>query len=149
MFTFEYIYLFLVSILLRIDLDFRSFIKEVGLELSDTKTGAGFQDAITPPKLNWISFFCYLIIFVLIYTAFVDRSATAGIYSAILSIFTLIISGAIINPPKKKRLLEKFYLKTLYSSMVGRYADFKKNNDNLRADAIQMLITKFEKTFLK
>ncbi len=148
MITFEYIYLFLISVLFRIDLDFRGFIKEVGLELSDTKAGTGFQDAITPPKLNWISFFCYFVIFALIYTAFADRSASAGVYCIILFIFTLVICGTIINPPKKKRLLEKFYLKILYSSMVGRFADFKKNNDNLRADAIQILISKFEKKFL-
>lgn len=147
MFVFEYIILFLGSVLFRLDLDFRSFIKEVGLELSDTKIGTGFQDALTPTKLNWLSFFCYFIILGTIITAFADRSISAGFICIVVSLLTLILSGVILNPPKKPRLLEKFYLKTLYSSMVNRYANFKKNNDNLRAEAIQTLIKKFEKSF--
>ena len=33
--------------------------------------------------------------------------------------------------------------------MTNRYADYKKNNDSVRADAMQILIKKFEKKYLK
>jgi hypothetical protein len=143
----EYIFLILASAVSRFDVDFRSFIKEVGLELSDTKLGTGFQDAITPPKLNWLSFACYFIILGTIFTAFIDRSISSGFVSIFVSLIVHVITGIIIIPPGKSRIFKKFYFKTLYSSMVNRHADYKKANDTLRADAMFMLIKKFEHKF--
>jgi hypothetical protein len=143
----EYIFLILASVLFKFDVDFRSFIKEVGIELSDTKFGTGFQDAITPPKLNWLSFACYFIILGTIITAFIDRSISSGFVAIIVSLIVHVITGIIINPPGKSRIFKKFYFKTLYSSMVNRHADYKKENDNLRADVMFMLIKKFEDKF--
>jgi hypothetical protein len=143
----EYILLILSSAVFKFDVDFRSFIKEVGIELSDTKFGTGFQDAITPPKLNWLSFACYFIILGTIITAFIDRSISTGFVAIFIILVVHVITGIIISPPGKTRIFKKFYFKTLYSSMVNRHADYKKANDNLRADAMLVLIQKFERSF--
>ena len=47
---------FIAAIPFRLDIGFRNFNKEVGLELSSTKMGTGYQDAITPPKLNYVTY---------------------------------------------------------------------------------------------
>jgi hypothetical protein len=143
----EYIILVFGSVLFRFDVDFRSYIKEVGIELSDIKSRTGFQDAITPPKLNWLSFACYFIILGTIITAFIDRSTSSGFVAIFISLIVQVITGIIINPPGKSRIFKKFYFKTLYSSMVNRHADYKKENDNVRADAMFILIKKLEHSF--
>ena len=149
MMIFDYAVLILVSILFRFDVGFRNFNKEVGLELSDTKSGTGYQDAITPPKLNWLSYVVYILLAIMVFGSFVDGSVKQGFITLGIIIGTAIISGVILHPPNKPPLLNKFYLKTLYRSMTNRYADFKKNNDSVRADAMQMLIKKFEKKYIK
>lgn len=143
----EYILLVLASVALRFDVDFRSFIKEVGLELSDSKFGRGYQDAIAPPKLVWLSFACYFVILVTIITAFIDRSVSSGFISIFISLLVQVVTGIIIYPPGKSRICKKFYFKTLYTSIINRYADYKKENDQVRADAIFILIKKFEHKF--
>jgi hypothetical protein len=143
----EYLFLILISAVIRFDIDFRSFIREVGFELSGSKLGRGYQDAIAPPKLTWLSIVFYFVLFGTIITAFVDRSVISGFVSIGVALLTQIITGIIIHPPRKSRIFKKFYLETLYRSMVNRYADYKKENDQVRADAIFMLIKKFEHKF--
>jgi hypothetical protein len=76
-----------------------------------------------------------------------SKDPTTGFVSISVSLLTQIITGIIIHPPSKSRIFKKFYLETLYRSMVNRYADYKKENDQVRADAISMLIKKFEDKF--
>ena len=152
MMIFDYAVLILVSILFRFDVGFRNFNKEVGLELSDTKAGTGYQNAITPPKLNWLSYAVYILFAIFLFNGFFDKnSGSMSLGFTVLGVIigTAIISGVIMHPPNKPPLLKNFYLKTLYKSMTNRYADYKKNNDSVRADAMQMLIKKFEKKYLK
>jgi hypothetical protein len=147
MYISEYLFLILFSVAIRFDVDFRSFIREVGFELAGSKLDRGYQDAIAPPKLTWLSIVFYLVLFGTIITAFVDRSVSSGFVSVGVSLLTQVITGIIIHPPRKSRIFKNFYLKFLYRSMVNRYADYKKTNDHVRADAIFMLIKKFEYKF--
>ena len=110
MMIFDYVVLILVSILFRFDVGFRNFNKEVGLELSDTKSGTGYQDAITPPKLNWLSYVVYILLAIMVFGSFVDGSVKQGFITLGIIIGTAIISGVILNPPNKPPLLNKFYL---------------------------------------
>ncbi len=144
----EYVFLILISAVNRFDIDFRSFIREVGFELSDDKLGRGYQDAIVPPKLNWISIFCYFVLFGIIISIF-NKSVSSGFISILVYLLTVTTVGIIIHPPGKSKIFRNFYLEKLYSSMVNRYADYKKENDDVRADAIYPLIKKFEKKLLK
>ena len=150
MMIFDYVVLIIVSILLRFDVGFRNFNKEIGLELSETRTGTGFQDAITPPKLNWLSYGVYILLAFFLINAFFDNSGSISQGFAVLGtiIATTIVSGIIMHPANKAPLLKKFYLKTLYKSMINRHADYKKNNDEVRADAMSILVEKFEKNYL-
>jgi len=147
---FNYLFLIIVSVLLRFDVGFRNFNKEVGLELSTTKTGTGYQNAITPPKLNWFSYAVYILLAIFLINTFLDKSGSTsqGFTALGIVIGTMIISGIIMHPPNKTPLFQKFYLRTLYSSMTNRFADYKKNNDHVRADAIESLIKKFEAIYL-
>ena len=151
MFVLDYLIVIILSIFLRFDVEFRNFNKEVGLELSSTKTGTGYQDAITPPKLNWLSIPVYIFLILILINAFFDKTGSISLGFTVLGIIivTAVISGVILHPPKKPPILRKFYLKTLYKSMTNRYADYKKKNDHVRADAMQTLIKKFEKIYFK
>ena len=147
--SIEYFVLIIISVLWRFDLDFINFTKVVGLELSDTKIGTGYQDAISPPKLTWVAFGIYILLAIPLINAFFGESGSIvqGLIAIGVIFGTTIVTGVIIHPPSKEPVFEKFYLKILYNSMTNRYADYKKNNDNVRADAINILVKKFERNY--
>ena len=93
-----------------------------------TKQGTGFQDAITPPKLNWLSYAVYGATGLTIFSAFADYSAKEGFIAIGIFIVTAIIFGAVMFPPKGPSRLDKFFLRTLFNSMVNRQANYEKNN---------------------
>ena len=148
----EYIILIFASILWRIDIDFRELNKKIGLELSTSKVGTGLQDAITPPRLNWLSYFIYFVLIASFITAFFDRGGwkTALICLGVV-IATMVISGVILrsNIPNKEPMLKNFYFRILFNSIVNRHANFVKNNDKLRADAMGDIVKKFKKIYKK
>ena len=119
------------------------------MQLSTTKIGTGFQDAISPPKLTWVAFGIYILLAILLINAFFGESGSIvqGLIAIGVIFGTTIVTGVIIHPPSKEPVFEKFYLKILYNSMTNRYADYKKNNDNVRADAINILVKKFERNY--
>lgn len=95
---------FIAAIPFRLDIGFRNFNKEVGLELSSTKMGTGYQDAITPPKLNYVSYVFWPLNLFIIVASFLDYGAWGFI---ILGIFILsnVLTGIFILPK-----LDKFFL---------------------------------------
>ena len=119
------------------------------MQLSTTKIGTGFQDAISPPKLTWVAFGIYILLAILLINAFFGESGSIvqGLIAIAVIFGTTIVTGVIIHPPSKGPVFEKFYLKILYNSMTNRYADYKKNNDHVRADAINILVKKFERNY--
>ena len=144
-----YIILIITGCLFRFDIGFRNFNKIVGLELSSTKQGTGFQDAITPPKLNWLSYAVYGATGLTIFSAFADYSAKEGFIAIGIFIVTAIIFGAVMFPPKGPSRLDKFFLRTLFNSMVNRQANYERDNDKARAEAMKMLVDKFKSKFGK
>ena len=151
MFASEYIVLIVTCCLWRFDLDFRDFNKKVGLELSDTKMGTGFQDAITPPKLNWLSYVVYFVLIATLITAYFDRGGfkTVLICLGIIFLFPPIAGVLILEKLKFKKKLDKIYLRILLHSMINRHADYVKNNDTIRADAMKGLLNKLKKKYKK
>ena len=147
-----YTILIAASILWRIDIDFRELNKKIGLELSESKMGSGLQNAITPPRLNWLSYVVYFILIASFITAFFDRGGwkTALICLGII-IATMVISGVILrsNMPNREPLLKNFYFRILFNSIVNRHANYVKNNDKLRADAMGNIVKKFKKIYKK
>ena len=145
----EYIVLIIISVLFRFDLDFINFTKVVGMQLSTTKTGTGYQDAISPPKLTWVTFGIYILLAIFLINAFFGESGSIvqGFIAIGIIFGTTIVTGVIIHPPGKGPIFRKFFLKVLYHSMTNRYADYKKNNDHGRADAMNILVKKFERNY--
>ena len=134
---------FIVAIPFRLDIGFRNFNKEVGLELSVSKEGTGYQDAITPPKLNYVTFVFWPLNLFIIFAGFADFGAMGFI---ILGIFILsnVLTGIYIVPK-----LDKFFLKILFRSMTNRHADYMRDGDKIRADAIKGILNKFKEKYGK
>ena len=137
------ILVFITAIPFRIDIEFRNFNKVVGLELSSSKMGTGYQDAITPPKLNYVSYIFWPLNIFIIFAGFSDFGSSGFI---ILGIFILsaILTGIFICPK-----LDKFFLKTFFYSMINRHADYVKSGDKLRAEAMKSVLEIFKKKYGK
>ena len=144
-----YLILILTGCLFRFDVGFRNFNKIIGLELSSTKQGTGYQDAITPPKLNWLSYAVYGVTGITIFSAFADYSTKEGFISIGVFAASAIIFGVIMFPPKGQSRLDKFFFKTLFNSMVNRLANYERDKDVNRAAAMRMLVNKFKNKYSK
>ena len=137
------ILVFITAIPFRIDIEFRNFNKVVGLELSSSKMGTGYQDAITPPKLNYVSYIFWPLNIFIIFAGFSDFGLSGFIILGIF-IFSAILTGIFICPK-----LDKFFLKTLFYSMINRHADYVKSGDKLRAEAMKSVLEIFKKKYGK
>ena len=134
---------FIVAIPFRLDIGFRNFNKEVGLELSVSKEGTGYQDAITPPKLNYVSFVFWPLNLLIIFAGFADFGALGFIILGIF-ILTNALTGIYILPK-----LDKFFLRVLFRSMTNRHADYMRDGDSIRANAIKGILNKFKEKYGK
>ena len=132
-----------LAIFFRWDLGLNAACREVGLEISDSKQGTGFQDAITPPKRANIAIALWLIIIAVIGYGFYKFGWVTGALSIAEFLVVSVIVGAVLIPKPSS----PHYLKIIYRSMVNRYADFKKNSDELRAEAIHDLIQRVEERY--
>ena len=137
------ILVFITAIPFRIDIEFRNFNKVVGLELSSSKMGTGYQDAITPPKLNYVSYIFWPLNIFIIFAGFSDFGSSGFIILGIF-IFSAILTWIFICPK-----LDKFFLKTLFYSMINRHADYVKSGDKLRAEAMKSVLEIFKKKYGK
>ena len=135
----------LFGILTRIILGFTSYTKRLGLELSDTKEGTGFQNAITPPKFSWFATPIYILSAAFIFYSFADNSLSTALKYLGTYLGSLIVFGAVFFMPNKKSIFDDWFFKIIFSSMSNRYADFKKNNDTERAKAMKFLLDKIKK----
>jgi hypothetical protein len=109
----------------------------LGLELSDTKFGNGFQDAITPPTFSKYQAMAMAGPFAIV--------AVFGWQNGFLSavgLFVAMFMGVMIS----KRFMpgpESMHFRTLVvQSMARRYADFVKTGDAMRVDAMGELLRK-------
>ena len=134
---------FIAAIPFRLDIGFRNFNKEIGLELSSSKMGTGYQDAITPPKLNYVTFVFWPLNLFIIFASFADFGAMGFV---ILGIFILsnVLTGIFILPK-----LDKFFLRILFRSMTNRHADYVRDGDDIRADAIKGILNTFKEKYAK
>ena len=134
---------FIAAIPFRLDIGFRNFNKEIGLELSSSKMGTGYQDAITPPKLNYVSYVFWPLNLFIIFAGFADFGVVGFI---ILGIFILsnVLTGIFILPK-----LDRFFLRILFRSMTNRHADYVRDGDDIRADAIKGILNTFKEKYAK
>ena len=139
----EYFIILILGIFTRIILGFVNYTKSLGLELSNEKDGTGYQNAITPPLFPLIASTIYGLSLIIIFYGFFEYSFTTGFIYLGLYLLTLIIVGATFFKPNSLSPLAKPFYYIVLNSMINRYANYKKNNDEVRAKAIEIVLEKF------
>ena len=143
----EYFIILILGIFTRIILGFVNYTKSLGLELSNEKDGTGYQNDITPPLFPLIASIIYGLRLFVIFFGFFQYSFTTGFIYLGLYLLTLIVVGATLFKPNSLSPLAKPFYYVVLNSMVNRYANYKKNNDEVRAKAIEIVLEKFKKAY--
>ena len=143
----EYFIILILGIFTRIILGFVNYTKSLGLELSNEKDGTGYQNAITPPLFPLIASIIYGLSLFVIFFGFFQYSFTTGFIYLGLYLLTLIVVGATLFKPNSLSPLAKPFYYIVLNSMVNRYANYKKKNDEVRAKAIEIVLEKFKKAY--
>ena len=143
----EYFIILILGIFTRIILGFVNYTKSLGLELSNEKDGTGYSNAITPPLFPLIASLIYgLSLFVIISGFFKGALATGFVYLG-LYLLTLIVVGATLFKPNSLSPLAKPFYHVVLNSITNRYANYKKNNDEVRAKALEIVLEKFKEAY--
>tara|TARA_B110000977_G_C10936695_1_gene439253 strand:+ start:58 stop:501 length:444 start_codon:yes stop_codon:yes gene_type:complete len=141
----DYITGIVLGILTRILIGFTSQTKRIGIKISDTKEGTGFQNAITPPKFNWFATIIYGLSAIFIFYSFTDNSLSTGFKYTGTYLGSIILFGAVFFMPGKKSIFDDLFFKIIFNSTANRYADYKKSNDSERAKAMKYLLDRIKK----
>ena len=132
------IVMYLISLALAYVIAFTDATLAMGRALSDTGTGTGYQDAITPPRFSTIALLIY-------------GACVAGVVYGIWAFGWLVGLGAglglLIAASVNKALLlpksnSEHFRKIIVHSMVNRHADYVKSGDTLRASVMGELLGK-------
>ena len=143
----EYFIILALGILTRVILGFVNYTKSLGLELSNEKNGTGYQNAITPPLFPLIASTIYGLSLFVIISGFFERAFITGFIYLGLYLLTLIVVGATLFKPNSLSPLAKPFYNIVLNSMVNRYANYKKKNDEVRAKAIEIVLEKFKEAY--
>jgi hypothetical protein len=110
----------------------------LGKSLSDTDSPRGFQDAITPPWQTKCTLICFLLSITGIAFGFYQFGwMHGGLAIIFLFIGTGIFASLMPRP-------DSFHFKIMIvRSMMNRYANYVKANDQMRASAMKQLIDKY------
>ena len=130
----------ILGILFRYNLGLTQSCKIVGINLSDTESDTGFQDAITPPSSSNVTLVSWIVIIGLfVFTTYQFGWGSFGISFAVFLIFT-VVAGAIFIPKPES----KHYLERIYTSMKDRCVNYEKSGDTEKNLAMKNLIEKYE-----
>ena len=143
----EYFIILTLGTCTRIILGFVNYTKSLGLELSNEKDGTGYQNAITPPLFPFIASTIYGLSLFFIISGFFEKAFITGFIYLGLYLLTLIVIGATLFRPNSLSPLAKPFYHIVLNSMVNRYANYKKTNDEVRAEAIEIVIEKFKEAY--
>ncbi len=143
----EYFIILALGIITRIILGFVNYTKSLGLELSNERDGTGYQNAITPPLFPIIASVIYGLSLFVIISGFFDSSFTTGFIYLGLYLLTLIVIGATLFKPNSLSPLAKPFYHIVLNSMINRYSNYKKNNDQVKAQAIEIVLERFKEAY--
>lgn len=143
----EYFIILALGIFTRIILGFVNYTKSLGLELSNERDGTGYQNAITPPLFPIIASLIYGLSLFVIISGFFYSSFTTGFIYLGLYLLTLIVVGATLFKPNSLSPLAKPFYHIVLNSILKRYANYKKNNDEVRAKALGIVLEKFKEAY--
>jgi hypothetical protein len=109
----------------------------VGRELSETTSGTGFQDAVTPP---WETTFA-LSVYAAIPAVVGLMWWQLGWVSAISGLLVILL-GASVSKLFLPKASGGHYQRLILRSMIVRYANYVRAGDVVRADAMKQLLVR-------
>jgi len=124
-----------MAIVLRYDLNLTETTRLLGSSITDTDSKTGLQDAITPPWSTWVGITIYILSIVVNVLGFYLFGWKWGIGLTFLFLIFLTIAKFIV--PKSES--DHFY-NMIFKSMINRYANYVKDNDLIRANAMKELL---------
>jgi len=110
----------------------------IGVELSDTDSGTGFQDAITPPWQSNLAIITYVGCLVVVAIMWWQFGWKSGIGSLAVIFFGSMLAKRLLPKPGSNH-----YRYLIMHSMSNRYADYVRNGDVTRAEAMKYLLVKY------
>jgi len=113
------------------------------MQIGSGATKTGYQDAITPPSSTNLTLLTWaLIVALLLYAIFGFGWSEFGIVAGTFLVVSIVAGASFVPKPDSAH-----YVKRIYRSMVNRCADYEKQGDTVRSDAMKELIDRVEETF--
>jgi hypothetical protein len=132
-----------LGILFRYDLRLMEACKIIGVQISSGASETGFQEAIAPPSSTHLAIVTWALIVALLLSAlFVFGWSKFGVVAGTFLVMCIVSGASFIPKPDSP-----YYVRVIYRSMVNRYADYEKQGDRVRSDAMKKLIDRVEQTF--
>lgn len=130
----------LLGFLFRYQLGLTNACKTLGVRISDGASETGFQDAITPPSSTNITLLVWgLILGLFAFSIFGFGWGEFGIAAGVFFVVSIVLGAIVIPKPDSPH-----FVRRIYRSMINRWADYEKEGDSVRADALKILIGKVE-----
>lgn len=107
----------------------------LGRRISETNSTRGLQDAVTPPWSTNLALVIYLAVLVALAVGFWRFGWIAAVLAAVT---TWVVAG--ISTGILLRIGRVHFERIIITSMTRRYADFRKSNDVVRAEAMAELL---------
>jgi len=136
--TIYVIVMYLVSLAFGYDLAFTQTTLAIGKSLSDTGTGTGYQDAITPPPFSTFGILVYVVALAGVIYGFWAFGWLTGLAVAIGLVVAARLNMVLILP----KINDEHFRRLIIHSMINRHADYLKAGDTLRASVMAELLAK-------
>lgn len=133
--TALWIFAGLVTVLFAYNMRFTQATLSLGQELAEATSGTGVQDAITPPWQTNLAMFSYIGAAVAIGIVWWQLGWLSGLGALAL----ILIGGGIVGAVLPSRDSSHFR-GLIIRSMCSRYADYVRDGDQLRAEAMKELL---------
>jgi hypothetical protein len=109
----------------------------LGRELSESSSGTGFQDAITPPWTTNVQLVLWLCTAIALVAMFWLAGWPWGLLGLTISMVSIGVASALL--PKAA---SPHFARSILGSMSRRYADYVRRGDTTRAHAMMDLLEK-------
>lgn len=116
---------------------FSSITLSMGKELSGTESSRGFQDAITPPWQTNLGLVVFGACAVVVGLMWWEAGFLSAIGSVVLMAFVSSIARLVLPKPTGNH-----YRNLIIQSMISRYANYVRDGDSMRAEAMKHLLVK-------
>jgi hypothetical protein len=124
-----------VAVALAYELRFTDATLQMGRSLAASDEGRGYQDAITPPASTPIGLVVYGLACAAVLLGFVSFGFWAGVGLTVAFVFIVGVVLALLPAATSAH-----FRRQIVASMCRRYADYLRDADPARADAMRLLL---------